>query len=51
MIHLQIIWEHIQAHAVGIGVGILGFLATISMFMPKNSKLYKVINFLSKRKK
>ena len=51
MIHIQIIWEHIQQHAVGIGIGILGFLATISMFLPKNSKLYKLINFLTKKKK
>jgi hypothetical protein len=51
MIHFNIIWEHIQEHAVGIALGILGFLATISMFFPKDSKLYKIINFLTKKKK
>ena len=51
MIHIQIIWEHIQPHILGIGLGILGILATVSMFLPKDSKLYKLINFLTKKKK
>lgn len=49
MIHIQIIWEHIQPHMLGIGLGLLGFLATISMFMPKNSKAFKFIKFLTKK--
>tara|TARA_A100001391_G_scaffold202468_1_gene192165 strand:- start:2073 stop:2222 length:150 start_codon:yes stop_codon:yes gene_type:complete len=49
MIHIQIIWEHIQAHAVGIGIGLLGFMATISIFLPKDSKLYKLITWMKKK--
>jgi|TARA_Y100000289_G_scaffold2739_1_gene2607 hypothetical protein len=51
MIHFQIIWEHIQAHAVAIGVALLAFLATLSIFLPRNSKLFKIITFLTKKKK
>lgn len=47
--HFNIIWEHIQPHMLGIGIGLLGFLATISMFIPKNSKVFKFINFLTKK--
>jgi hypothetical protein len=47
--HFNIIWEHIQPHMLGIGIGLLGFLATISMFIPKDSKVFKLIKFLTKK--
>lgn len=49
MIYLEIIFEAIKADLLAVGLGILGLLATISMFMPKDSKLYKLINFFSKK--
>ena len=49
MIYLQIIWEAIKGNIIAVGIGIIGLLATISMFMPKDSKIYKLINFLSKK--
>ena len=47
--HFDIIWEHISAHAAGVGIGLLGFIATVSMFLPKDSKLYKLINWMKKK--
>jgi hypothetical protein len=49
MIYIEIIWESIKGNVIAVGIGILGLLATISMFMPKDSKLYKLINFLNKK--
>ena len=49
MIYIQIIWESIKGNMLAVGIGIIGLLATISMFMPKDSKLYKLINFFSKK--
>lgn len=47
--HFNIIWEHIQPHLMGIGIGLLGFMATISIFLPKDSKLYKLITWMKKK--
>ncbi len=49
MIYIEIIWESIKSNVLAVGIGIIGLLATISMFMPKDSKIYKLINFLSKK--
>ena len=49
MIYIEIIWESIKGHMLAVGIGIIGLLVTISMFMPKDSKLYKLINFFSKK--
>ena len=49
MIYLQIIWEAIKGNIIAVGIGLIGLLATISMFMPKDSKIYKLVNFLSKK--
>jgi hypothetical protein len=48
--HFSIIWEHIQPHLVAIGIALIAFLATITIFIPKNTKLYKFLTFLTKKK-
>tara|TARA_R100000773_G_scaffold29104_1_gene24978 strand:- start:1736 stop:1891 length:156 start_codon:yes stop_codon:yes gene_type:complete len=50
MIFLEIILEQIKNNLVGIGLGLLGLAATLCMFLPKDSKLYKFLNFLTKKK-
>ena len=47
--HFDIIWVDISEHAVGVGIGLVGFVATISIFLPKNSKLYKLIKWMKKK--
>ena len=49
MIYLQIIWEAIKANIIGVIIGLVGLIATITLFLPKNSRLYKILNFLSKK--
>ena len=49
MIYIEIIWEAIKGNMLAVGIGVIGLLATISMFMPEDSRLYKIINFLSKK--
>ena len=49
MIYLQIIWEAIKANMIGVMIGLVGLMATITLFLPKNSRLYKILNFLSKK--
>ncbi len=48
--HFNIIWEHIQPHLMGIGIALIAFVATMTIFIPKNTKLYKFLTFLTKRK-
>jgi len=49
MIYLKIILEAIKENLIIIGVGLLGILSMISMFLPKNSKIKKFLNFLTKK--
>ena len=46
--HFDIIYEYIKEHIVGVLIGIGGLIATISMFMPKNSKAKKIIDWFKK---
>tara|TARA_R100000234_G_C4923266_1_gene145134 strand:+ start:372 stop:518 length:147 start_codon:yes stop_codon:yes gene_type:complete len=48
MIYLQIIWEAIKTNAVGWAIGFVGLIAVLMMFIPKDSKLYKIINWFKK---
>ena len=50
MIYLQIILEQIKDNLLSAGVALLGILATISMFLPKNSKVRSFLRWLTKRK-
>jgi len=49
MIYLKIIFEQIQDNLLIIGVGLLGVLAMINTFIPKNSKLGKALTWFTKR--
>jgi len=49
MIYIEVIWEAIKANVIGASIGLLGLLATMSMFLPKSSKLYKIINWIKKK--
>ncbi len=46
--HIEIIYEHIKEHIIGVLIGLGGLIATISMFMPKNSKAKKLIDWFKK---
>lgn len=48
MIYLEIIWEVIKGNIIGVLIGLGGLIATISMFMPKNSKFKKIIEWFKK---
>lgn len=49
MIYLKIIIEAIKENLIVIGIGILGILSMITMFLPKGSKVRKFLNFLTKK--
>ena len=49
MIYLQIVFDAIKTDLIAIGIGLIGLLATINMFLPKDSKFSKLINFFSKK--
>jgi ABC-type enterobactin transport system permease subunit len=49
MIYLNVIIDAIKENLIIIGVGVLGMLSVIGMFLPKNSKLKKAIKFLTKK--
>lgn len=49
MIYIQIIIDAIKENLIIIGIGILGMLSVVGMFIPKNSKLKKLINFITKK--
>tara|TARA_X000001382_G_scaffold47922_1_gene32404 strand:+ start:261 stop:410 length:150 start_codon:yes stop_codon:yes gene_type:complete len=49
MIYLKIILDAIKENLIIIGVGLLGILSMIGMFLPKNSKMKKFLNFLTKK--
>jgi len=48
--HFSIIWEHIQPHLMAISIALIAFLATLTIFIPKDTKLYKFLTFLTKKK-
>ena len=48
MIYLEIIWESIKGNFMGWCFGLLGLGAVLMMFIPKDSKLYKLINWFKK---
>jgi hypothetical protein len=50
MIYLEVIWEAIKANVIGACIGLLAFLATMTIFIPKDSKIYKILTFLTKKK-
>lgn len=49
MIYLKIILDAIKENLVIIGVGLLGILSMIGMFLPKNSRIKRFLNFLTKK--
>lgn len=49
MIYLKIILEAIKENLIVIGIGILGILSMVTMFLPKGSKVRKFLNFLIKK--
>jgi len=49
MIYLKIIIDAIKENLIIIGVGLLGILSMIGMFLPKNSKMKKFLNFLTRK--
>jgi len=49
MIHFDIILEHIQPHLTGICIGLGGFICTLSMFMPRHWKIFKLISWMKKK--
>jgi len=49
MIYLKIILESIKENLIVIGIGILGILSMVTMFLPKGSKVRKFLNFLTKK--
>jgi len=49
MIYLKIILEAIKENLIVIGIGILGILSMVTMFLPKSSKVRKFLNFLTKK--
>jgi len=49
MIYLKIILDAIKENLVIIGVGLLGILSMIAMFLPKNSRIKRFLNFLTKK--
>lgn len=49
MIYLKIIIEAIKENLVVIGIGMLGILSMITMFLPKGSRVRKFLNFLTKK--
>tara|TARA_A100001015_G_scaffold214030_1_gene240168 strand:- start:429 stop:578 length:150 start_codon:yes stop_codon:yes gene_type:complete len=49
MIYLKIITEAIQDNLIIIGVGILGIISFITMFLPQGSKIKKIFTFITKK--
>ena len=49
MIYLKIILESIRENLIVIGIGVLGILSMVTMFLPRESKIRKFLNFLTKK--
>ena len=49
MIYLQIILEQIRGNVLIIGIGVLGILAMINTFLPKSSRIGKILTFITKK--
>jgi len=49
MIYLKIILEAITENLIVIGIGTLGILSLITMFLPADSKIKKIFTFITKK--
>ena len=49
MIYIEVIWEVIKANVIAVLIGLGGLICTISIFIPKNSKIYKIIDWFKKK--
>jgi len=49
MIYLRIILEAIKENLLIIGVGLLGILAMLNTLLPKNSRMGKILTFITKK--
>jgi len=49
MIYLKIILEAIRENLIVIGIGVLGILSMVTMFLPKESRIRKFLNFLTRK--
>ena len=48
MIYLEVIWEVIKGNVIAVLIGLGWLICTLSIFIPKNSKVFKIIDWFKK---
>jgi hypothetical protein len=48
MIYVELIWEVIKANVIAVLIGIGGLLCTLSLFMPRHWKIFKILEWFKK---